>query len=133
MQNIIRNSFSLLAGGLLLTSLTIEAGQPLKVTAHGNAPGWQLEIPERGNRIRFTLGDDVGNYRYGKLGPTLYTATNTHVYRVLDKSHVMSVFVKSQQCTDSATGKPHEVTVIVSLDGKDYYGCGDVHTRLLEP
>ncbi len=133
MRNIIKNSLSLLAGGLLLTPLAIEADQPLKLTAHGNAPDWQLEIPERGNRIRFTLEGDAGDYRYGKLGPTLYRATKTHVYRVLDKSHVMSVFVKSQECADSATGKPHEVTVIVSLDGKDYYCCGDVHTRLLEP
>lgn len=133
MQNIIRNSLSLLAGGLLLTPLAIEAGQPLKVTAHGNAPDWQLEIPEKGNRISFTLAGEVGNYRYGKLGPTLYRDKMMHVYRVLDKTHVMSVFVKSEACTDSATGKPHEVTVIVSLDGKDYFGCGDVHTQLLEP
>jgi uncharacterized membrane protein len=132
-MQIIRNGLSLLAGGLLLTPLAIEAGQPTRVTAHGNAPDWQLEIPEQGNRIRFTLEGNVGNYRYGKLGPTLYSDKNTHVYRVLDKSHIMSVFVKSEACTDSATGKSHEVTVIVSLDGKYYFGCGDVHTQLLEP
>ena len=123
----------LTAAGLLWTPLTVSADKGVDVKAYGTGPDWQLEIMDNTNRINFTLDGQTQSYRYGKLGPTYYRDKKTHVYRVLDKDHAMSVFVKGKSCIDSETGKSHEVTVIVSFDGKGYSGCGDVLTHLLEP
>jgi len=133
MKNITRSALSLLAVGMLCLPLSLSAGQPVKIKAHGNDPDWQLEIMEKGNSIRFAREGTTAVYRYGKLGPSLYRDKKTHVYRVLDKAHAMSVFVKSNACTDNVTGKSHEVTVIVAFDDQAYGGCGDVLTQLLEP
>ena len=133
MQSRMKSIYPFIIAGLLSLPLIVSADQGIKVKAYGTAPDWQLVIMEKGNTIQFTLNGESGNYRYGKLGPSLYRDKKTHVYRVLDKDHAMSVFVKSNACIDSATGKSHEVTVIVSLDGKGYGGCGDVLTHLLVP
>jgi uncharacterized membrane protein len=122
-----------IAAGLLSLPPGLSAEPGVKVKAYGSGPDWQLEIMEKGNRINFTLDGQAGSYSYGKLGPTLYRDRKTHVYRVLDDVHAMTVFVKSNACIDSVTGKSHEVTVIIAFDGEGYGGCGDVLTHLLEP
>ncbi|MGB5260186.1 MAG: hypothetical protein WBO34_06635 [Gammaproteobacteria bacterium] len=124
---------ALLAAGMLVAPLSASAGQDIKIKASGNRPDWQLEIMETGNRIDFTQQGEAASYRYAALGPSLYRDSKTHVYRVLDESHAMSVLVMSNACIDSATGKSHEVTILISFDGEGYRGCGDVLTQLLEP
>ncbi len=133
MQSILKSIVPVIAAAVLCSPLAASAGEGVKIKAYGTGPDWQLEIMEKSNRINFTLDGQAGSYRYGKLGPTYYRDKKTHVYSILDKDHVMSVFVKARSCIDSETGKSHEVTVIVSLDGKGYGGCGDVLTQLLEP
>lgn len=133
MQLKFKSIYMFIMAGLLSLPLIASAEQEVKVKAYGTSPDWQLAIMEKGNLIRFTLDGETGDYRYGKLGPSLYRDKKTHVYRILDKHHTMSVFVKSDACIDSQTGKSHEVTVIIAFDGKGYGGCGDVLTQLLTP
>jgi uncharacterized membrane protein len=125
-QSITAGLLSLLSGtGLAYDTLS----QSLHIKAHGNDPDWSVEIPADENRLTFTFAGVATTYRYPALGPTLHTAERTTIYRVPNDKHSLTVFVKGNACQDTTTGKSHEMTVIVSYDGKGYRGCGDVLNR----
>ena len=100
------------------------------MTGLGHNPEWQLAIDHDGNRIDFTLGGTEYSFRYPEGGPTLYKGkTRTTLYRVHDDDHAFSVTMKGIACRDSETGKNHETTILVIMDGVGYKGCGDVLNR----
>ncbi len=103
--------------------------QSSHVKAYGNDPDWSLEISGDSNKLAFTIDGETTNYKYANMGPSLYLDRKTMVYRVPNDDHTLSIFVKGKACQDSATGKAHEVTVIIAYDGKGYGGCGDVLNR----
>lgn len=94
-------------------------------TATGHAPDWQLEIDNGNHAVKFVSAAHNLNYRYPKTGPSFYRATRTTVYRVPNNDHALSIRVTEQACRDSETGKSHETSVLVILDGQGFYGCGD--------
>jgi uncharacterized membrane protein len=102
--------------------------QSSHVKAYGNDPDWSLEIPGSGNKLALTIDGETTSYKHA-MGPSLYLDRKTMVYRVPNDKHALSIFVKGKACQDSATGKAHEVTVIIAYDGKGYGGCGDVVNR----
>lgn len=106
-----------------------ELSQHLHIKASGNDPDWSVEIPADANRLTLTIDGATSTYSYAAGGPTLRTADLTSVYRVPDDRHSLTVFVKGVACRDSKDGSSHEVTVVVSYDGKGYRGCGDVLNR----
>jgi uncharacterized membrane protein len=115
---------------LTCTALAVTAGgntgnKDNNFTAAGHGPDWQLEIDNSSHAVQFVTVANSLNYRYPKTGPSFYRATRTTVYRVPNDDHSLSIRVTEQACQDSETGKSHETTVVVILDGKAYYGCGD--------
>jgi uncharacterized membrane protein len=100
--------------------------QSSHINAYGNDPDWSLEIPGSGNKLTLTIDGETSTYKYASLSPRIDLARKTMVYRVPNDKHSLSVFVKGIACRDDATGKAHEVTVIIAYDGKGYGGCGDV-------
>jgi uncharacterized membrane protein len=115
--------------GVVLASGNVMAaseGEYIDLTAHGNEPPWTLEIIKKGQKVNFNTDDDGGNFKYAKLGPTLYRDKKTTVFNVPHDDHAIKVFVKGHACQDTVTGKLYETTVIVAYDGVGYYGCGDV-------
>jgi uncharacterized membrane protein len=109
-----------------VTSAADEAAKGPDFMALGNNPDWHLEIFNESRTVIFTLESDVYKYRYPATGPSLYRDELTTIYRVPNDDHSLNIIVKGRECQDSATGKAYETTVIVSLDGVGYTGCGDV-------
>jgi uncharacterized membrane protein len=103
--------------------------QSSHIKAYGNDPDWSLEIPGGNNKLVLTIGGETKTYKYASMGPSIYLDRKTMVYRVPSDTSPVSVFVKGIACRDDATGKSHEVTVIISHEGKGYGGCGDVVNR----
>ena len=97
--------------------------------ATGHGPDWQLAIDNSSHAVQFDMDTLSLNYHYPKTGPSFYRDTRTTVYRVPNDEHMLSIRVTEQACRDSETGKSHETTVLVILDGKGYYGCGDYAHR----
>jgi len=106
------------------------ARQSSDIQAYGNDPvAWSLDIVGATGRMTLTLEGETASYTIPMFAPNQYRDDLKMVYRVPNDRHVLTVFIKGQACRDTASGKAHEVTVIVSQDGKGYFGCGDVHNR----
>lgn len=88
----------------------------------GQEPGWQLEIhPERIVLI----------YQYGErravvpnAGAQLDPDRPVRRWQVVTEAHELSVAVENRACTDIMSGDIFPATVLVTLDGRDYSGCG---------
>ena len=115
------------AGGVRAHEFPIR--QQSDISATGHDPEWALEINGAGGRLTLTLDGQASSYQLPPFAPNLYRDRLQAVYRVPNDRHVLTVFVKSEACRDAVTGTSHEVTVLVSQDGKGYAGCGDVSNR----
>jgi uncharacterized membrane protein len=115
------------ASGMAMAYDDFSQGSHIK--AYGNDPDWSLEIPGSGNKLVFTIDGETTTYKYASMGPTIRLDKKTMIYRVPNDKHALSIFVKGIACQDDASGKSHEVTVIIAYDGKGYRGCGDVLNR----
>ncbi len=129
-----RKTLAALAGAVLAAASGLATGfdnfsQGSHIKAHGNDPDWSLEIPGKGNKLVFTIDGETTSYKHAAMGPNIHLDRKTMVYRVPNDKHSLSVFVKGEACRDDATGKSHEITVIISYDGNGYRGCGDVLNR----
>jgi uncharacterized membrane protein len=114
------------AGGVRAHEFPVQ--QDSDIQASGHDPEWTLEISGAG-RLVLTLDGQSGSYTLPKYAPTIYRDQLKVVYRVPNDQHALTVFVKGEACRDTVTGKSHEVSVLVSYDGKGYAGCGDVLNR----
>ena len=94
-------------------------------TAVGHGPEWQLTIDNSTHDVEFIKGVHSLKFKYPKTGPTFYRDTRTTVYQVPNDEYALSIRVTEKACLDSMTGKSHETSVLVVLDGEGYYGCGD--------
>jgi uncharacterized membrane protein len=91
--------------------------------AVGNEPGWHLEIM-RGEAI--VLVTDYGSSRYEFPLPepdTDETARRT-VYRATNADHELAVVLEGCPCNDTMSDESFSTTVTVTLDGREYNGCG---------
>ena len=91
--------------------------------AIGQEPGWQLAI-EQGRQLRFI-------YDYGAdtaLSPVpeaeTDSASGARTWHATTGAHDLRVVVTPSPCTDAMSGQPYETTVTVTLDGREYHGCG---------
>jgi putative lipoprotein len=91
--------------------------------AVGNEPGWHLEITE-GERIVFVTDYGETRYEFAAPDPPVDRLTAVTTYEISDREHELIIMLKDQLCHDSMSGEAFETTVIVSLNGKEYRGCG---------
>lgn len=92
--------------------------------AVGQEPGWQLEI-RQGAEMRFTY--DYGNNSAVtpaarvKVNPS----TGTRTYHAVAEANDLRVEIVPVSCADSMSGRPFAATVMVTLNGRSYRGCGE--------
>ncbi len=91
--------------------------------ATGNEPGWSLAIIPH-EKIIFT-----GNYGADKFELPYTDAQKGNKdateFSTSGNGHTLSARFEPKRCTDDA-GKKHEMTVTVTVDGKELKGCGDM-------
>jgi len=91
--------------------------------AVGNEPGWYLEI-RRGNIIVFVGNYGQSRYQFATPAPFSDQQARKTTYRVDDGGHDLMIVIEGRRCHDSMSGEALESTVTVTLDGKNYRGCG---------
>ena len=91
--------------------------------AVGQEPGWLLEIDE-GNQITMLADYGERNVTAPAPEPTFNDATGEKRYDIETDSLRLHVSVRNQPCTDVMSGEQFPTTVVVTLDGREYRGCG---------
>lgn len=91
--------------------------------ALGQEPGWQLEIT-RGKQITY-----IGNYGQDTLvtpvpEPKTSDREGRIVYKAKAGNRRLTVAISDTSCTDSMSGFHFPASVTVTVDGKNYHGCG---------
>jgi len=95
--------------------------------AIGQEPGWYLEL-KKGSDILFVA--DYGERRITMPTPTPTTKpkTATHgaitTYDIKTGTNHLTVAIEDRACNDSMSGEAYPATVIVTLNGSTYNGCG---------
>lgn len=90
--------------------------------AAGQEPFWRLVIA-RGKEIRFTQVEKpevVTSVPESTTDP----ATGARVYHAITGANDLRVLIEPTPCTDAMSGRPFEATVIVTLNGQVFHGCG---------
>ena len=90
--------------------------------ALGNEPGWVLEIGP--DAIVFEYDYGAKRTRFPLPVPQVDTAKRRTVYAVRAEAHDLSIVLEGKECHDSMSGDGFEVTVTVTLDGREFRGCG---------
>lgn len=91
--------------------------------AVGQEPGWLLEI-EDGEQV--TLLADYGEKRVVTPAPPaeVNQAGGEKNYRIQTEAHRLTIVTRNEPCADTMSGERFPTTVVVTLDGKEYRGCG---------
>lgn len=93
----------------------------VSLRAKGGEPNWSLEI-DKGRWLRF-VGDAAGESAYLPAHASTIKGTRTE-YRAKSTTHEMLVVVERATCTDAASRKNADAKVTVTVDGREYRGCG---------
>ena len=91
--------------------------------AVGNEPGWYLELTA-GEQVVFV--GDYGNitHTFVTPEPLVNQHERTTSYKIQDAQHDLKILIDGRSCNDSMSGETFETTVTVTLDRKEYRGCG---------
>lgn len=88
----------------------------------GQEPGWYVEVKE-GEEV--LLVADYGERRVMTGPPTREAGGGGRVtYRARADGQALAVLVEPVPCSDAMSGIPFPATVTVTLDGREYRGCG---------
>jgi putative lipoprotein len=90
--------------------------------AIGQEPGWLLEI-DPPNEIRFSY--DYGQRTLTTPVPPPADSAGTKVWNAKAGSYDLRIVVADTPCEDVMSGKPYPATVTVTLNGKEFRGCGE--------
>jgi putative lipoprotein len=93
----------------------------VSLRAKGSEPNWTLDI-DKGRWLRF-VGDAAGASAYLPAQTSTIEGIKT-VYRAKSTAHEMLVIVERSKCSDAAGGKNTDAKVTVTVDGREYRGCG---------
>lgn len=89
--------------------------------AVGNEPGWYLEV--RGEKNLLFVDDYGGNRLLFEELDTSEAEDMLH-YRAVQAGNSIHVIVNEAFCTDTMKGEAFPYTVLVELNGAQYFGCG---------
>lgn len=105
----------------------------------GQEPGWLIEI-DNGRMIHLLL--DYGERRINLPAPEpVRDQSGALVYEIRTEAHTARVSIEERPCQDVMSGEEFTHTVMVTIDGSEYRGCGrdlastpliGTHWRLLE-
>lgn len=88
----------------------------------GQEPGWHLEI----HPDRLVMTYAYGTERAVAPNPGAVADADPAVRRwdAVTEAHTLAVRVEDRACTDIMSGETFPATVSVTLDGREYRGCG---------
>lgn len=90
----------------------------------GQEPGWTIEI-DTGQMIRLVL--DYGEKRYYLPAPEPVRRPNGDLfYDIRTEAVSATVLIAEKTCQDAMSGEESTHTVTVTIDGKEYRGCGRI-------
>lgn len=110
--------------GTPLPECSVERDAPDAVRAHGNEPGWQLDL---GTVLRF----DGPDGRFEGTAPAAQTAGGVRRHAGLVAGRTVNVTLAPRICRDTMSGMPHPYTAEAVVDGRAYRGCGGEPDALL--
>jgi uncharacterized membrane protein len=90
--------------------------------AVGQEPGWLIEIRHGRDMLLIT---DYGADTAVAPVPRVETdsATGARTYHAMG-ARDLRVLIQPTACIDAMSGEPYETTVTITLDGREYHGCG---------
>lgn len=88
--------------------------------AHGNAPGWLLEITSDG--IELAMERDTRRLQFPYRAPAVAGTRTT--YRSFVGTQELVVAIDALPCNDTLSGEQFESTATVTFEGTTLYGCG---------
>jgi len=91
--------------------------------AIGQEPGWHLEIFE-GERIVFVTDYGARTVETPWPPPVVDPETEAVVLNATAAGQSLGVTTRRAPCQDTMSGEPFEFTVRVTLDGREFSGCG---------
>jgi uncharacterized membrane protein len=90
----------------------------------GQEPGWMIEIDE-GTRLYLLANYAEDTVDVVAPAPAIDPAVpGRRVYRTEGDGHTVEVTIEPRPCSDAMSGKRYAETVLLTLDGKSYDGCG---------
>lgn len=91
--------------------------------ATGNEPGWYMEISQATHILLVT---DYGQQRdeFASAPPVSNQVKRTTSYQAKNETQQLSVVLEGQECIDTMSGQRFQIRVTVSLNDKEYRGCG---------
>ena len=92
--------------------------------ALGQEPGWQLEI-RKGAEMRFTYDYGKGTAVTPATRAQVDSSTGTRTYRAVTEANDLRVEIVPVRCTDVMSGKSFPATVSVTMNGRNFRGCGE--------
>lgn len=93
--------------------------------ATGNEPGWFLEVSQE-NQILLVTDYGQRRFEFTVGQPSVDQASRTTSYHA-QKNQLqltITITIEGRECVDSMIGQRFQTSVMVVLDGKEYYGCG---------
>ena len=92
--------------------------------AVGNEPGWHLEISSGMKSIVFVTDYGESRYEFPFVAPLVDEENDRTEYRTGSGVHELKIVLECCDCRDSMSGEAFETNVTVTLDGREYRGCG---------
>jgi uncharacterized membrane protein len=89
--------------------------------ALGQEPGWLMDIAN-GEKILLVM--DYGERRFEFPYAKPDSSDGRDVYDVTASGHHLVAVIERRPCNDSMSGRAFVATVTVTVDGKEYTGCG---------
>lgn len=95
----------------------------VRFRALGQEPGWIVDIHEADS---ITVLADYGEnlHRFPSVQPEVDRGAGRTVYRTVAGGHRATIVIQDEPCRDAMSGWPYEATVTLTLDGREYRGCG---------
>lgn len=89
--------------------------------AVGNEPAWHMDIAS-GDRI--LLITDYGEHRYEFPFSKPDSTYGGESYDITASGHHLRAMIERKPCNDSMSGRAFVATVTVTVDDREYTGCG---------
>ncbi len=103
-------------------------GQAAALTAHGNEPGWRVELSDTALTFR---GMDGETFTITPA-PRAVTANGVETYASTVAGRPFTLTVTGALCSDTMTGMPFPRTATVDIDGRKLAGCAGEPAALLD-
>ncbi len=92
--------------------------------AVGNEPGWHLEISSGMQSILFVTDYGEKRYEFPYVNPLIDEEAGRTEYRTGSGDHELKIVLDCGTCRDTMSDEVYETTVMLTLDGTEYRGCG---------